>query len=158
MGECSASKEVVIAVQEAIEHMESSFDEDEVDDEKNLSPSLPGQLITLVGLYASCECLIALMKLADAKDAALPRLRLRRKTASETIRPLLSELEGVIKLAGACCSRDEGRALTTSVSHLVRNVAGWMKTIVDVTDEEILACQVSATCSIYPSADFKNTS
>lgn len=60
MGECSAPKEVIIAVQEAIEHVESSLDQDDIDEEKNLSRSLPNQIITLVGLYASCECLIML--------------------------------------------------------------------------------------------------
>jgi hypothetical protein len=56
MGECSPPKEVVIAVQEAIEHMQSSLNEDDVNYAQNHSSSLPSQLITLVGLYASCEC------------------------------------------------------------------------------------------------------
>lgn len=123
MGECSAPKEVIIAVQEAIEHVESSLDQDDIDEEKNLSRSLPNQIITLVGLYAS----------------SIPRLKLRRQAASDTIRPLLSELETTIRLAGARCSRDEGRGILSSVSHLVRDVAGWMNTVVDVTDEEISA-------------------
>jgi hypothetical protein len=148
MGECSPSKEVVIAVQEAIERVESSLNDDDVnDDEQNHLSSLPSQLITLVGLYASCECLIWSLKLAHA-DTAIPRLKLRRKKASETIRPLLSELEAAITLAGARSSRDEGRSLINGVSHLVRNVVGWMNTIVDITDEEILAGKVSSIFSL----------
>lgn len=79
------------------------------------------------------------------KNIAIPRLKLRRQAASDTIRPLLSELETTIRLAGARCSRDEGRGILSSVSHLVRDVAGWMNTVVDVTDEEISARKVSST-------------
>lgn len=59
MGKYSVSKEVVMAVQEAIERMESSLEEND-----DGSLSLPSQLITLVELYASCECLIMFLNLA----------------------------------------------------------------------------------------------
>jgi hypothetical protein len=59
MGKHSASKEVVMAVQEAIERVESS-----VEEEEEGSPSLPSQLITLVELYASCESLIVLLNIS----------------------------------------------------------------------------------------------
>jgi hypothetical protein len=67
MGEWSASKEVVIAVQEAIERMESSFDEDDVDDKIKLCRSLPSQLITLVELYASSKSLSISLKPAEER-------------------------------------------------------------------------------------------
>ena len=58
VGECSSSKELVIAVQEAIERVESSLDGDDVDEETTLARTLPSQLITLVELLTACGCFV----------------------------------------------------------------------------------------------------
>ena len=65
VGECCPSKEVVIAVQEAIEHVESSLNEEDTEEERKLSRTLPNQLITLVGLLTACEYFTTLIILAD---------------------------------------------------------------------------------------------
>jgi hypothetical protein len=49
---CSA-KEVIIAVQEALERIQSSFYSEDDDEEKRIS--VVGQLDSLISLYASCE-------------------------------------------------------------------------------------------------------
>jgi hypothetical protein len=65
--ECSSSKEVIIAVQEAIERVESSLDEEDAAEEPKLSRTLPSQLTILVGLLTACEYLTTLINLADAE-------------------------------------------------------------------------------------------
>jgi hypothetical protein len=73
---------------------------------------------------------------------AIPRMKLRQKTAFETVSPLIVELEGIIPLAGARSTREESRALIFGVSHLANRVVSWVKTRVDVKESEILACNV----------------
>ena len=56
LGEHGPAKEVAIAVQEAIEHLEALHDEsrgDENDGDDSIR-STPAQLTTLIQLYASC--------------------------------------------------------------------------------------------------------
>ena len=57
LGESCPAKEVIIAVQEAIERLVSVYDtgEDKFEVESNETLSVPTQLATLVGLYASCK-------------------------------------------------------------------------------------------------------
>ncbi|KAF5383056.1 hypothetical protein D9615_004947 [Tricholomella constricta] len=120
MGECSSAKEVVIAIQEAMERLESALEGDDENDELDTQTlSCSTQLTILVELYAAC----------------LPRLKLRRKSASETIKPLLSELESVVRLSGSRSSCEEGRALISSVSHLVTRLEAWSKQL--VTDDAV---------------------
>lgn len=56
LGEHCPAKEVAIAVQEAVEHLEALHDESrgEENDENDNIRSTPAQLITLIQLYASC--------------------------------------------------------------------------------------------------------
>ncbi|KAF8067892.1 hypothetical protein FPV67DRAFT_1163310 [Lyophyllum atratum] len=122
VGECGSAKEVVMAVQEAVERLASvceGDDEDEDDAGDGSTLSYPSQLTILVELYSAC----------------LPRLKLRRKTASETLRPLLLDLESVIQLASTRASQEEGRTLISSVSHLVNRLEVWSKAVGDSEDE-----------------------
>ncbi|GLB39205.1 putative uncharacterised protein family, YAP/Alf4/glomulin [Lyophyllum shimeji] len=128
MGECSSAKEVVMAIQEAIERMRAAYegeDEDEVGRGDQWTLSYPSQLTILVELYSAC----------------LPRLKPRRKTASETLRPLLLELESAIRLAGARSSREEGRALISAVSHLIYNSKAWAESAAEGVADEMTACK-----------------
>ncbi|RDB27543.1 hypothetical protein Hypma_003813 [Hypsizygus marmoreus] len=133
IGECCPAKEVIIAVQEAIEQLEISYDKDEEDengddDDTALNDlSRPGQLVTLVEVYSSC----------------IPRLKLRRKTASETISPLLLELESAIQLSGPRATREEGRNLVITISVLVNRVKAWAMATSNVGSDVILACNVA---------------
>ena len=53
-------------------------------------------------------------------------------------------------MASPRSSRDEGRGLLTSAAHLVRDVMGWVNTVVDVTEEEISACKVRFILPLPP--------
>ena len=58
LGEHGPAKEVAIAVQESVEHLEGLYDEsygDENDEDDNIR-SIPARLTTLIQLYASCVC------------------------------------------------------------------------------------------------------
>ncbi|KAJ6590716.1 hypothetical protein DFH09DRAFT_1140109 [Mycena vulgaris] len=125
IGECGSSKEIVIAVQEILERVENPLsldmdEEDEKEDDASESPS--DQLISLILLYSS----------------AIPRLKLRKKSPSETVRPLLSQLESAVNLAGSRLSRDQGRELIRTVSQLLLNTLSWAQGL-NSEDEE--ACQ-----------------
>ncbi|KAJ7487837.1 hypothetical protein FB451DRAFT_1225637 [Mycena latifolia] len=127
IGECGSSKEIVIAVQEILERVESALgldmdEEDEKQDATNANESPSDQLISLILLY----------------NAAIPRLKLRKKSPSETTRPLLSQMESTINYAGPRLSRDQGRELIRNVSQLSLNVQSWAAGL-DRTDAG--ACQ-----------------
>ncbi|KAJ7695342.1 hypothetical protein B0H17DRAFT_430746 [Mycena rosella] len=109
VGECGSPKEVVIAVQEILERVGIALDGDEEDDPKPTNESPSDQLISLILLY----------------NAAIPRLKLRKKPPSETIRPLLSQLESTINLAGSRLNRDQGREIIRTVSQLSLNSLSW---------------------------------
>ncbi|KAJ7509443.1 hypothetical protein B0H11DRAFT_1702278, partial [Mycena galericulata] len=124
IGECGSPKEVLIAVQESLERVDDSLslesEEDEDEDGSRESPS--NQLICLILLY----------------NSAIPRLKLRKKSPSETIRPLFSQLERPIQLASSRLSRDQGREIISSVSQLALNVASWAT---GLNTEDTAACQ-----------------
>lgn len=56
-GECSSAKEVVVAVQEAIERVEAGMSQDSDEDEpaKDERSSLANQLDVLISLYRACK-------------------------------------------------------------------------------------------------------
>ncbi|KAF9459714.1 hypothetical protein BDZ94DRAFT_990885 [Collybia nuda] len=124
MGECSSAKEVIIAVQESMEHIRASVQlEDEEDEGPNMKElSFPSQLNILIGLYTS----------------AVPRLKLRHKTAFETINPLLAELQEIIPSMVSRATCEEGRALITSVSQVLNNILKWITTSISIKDDESL--------------------
>lgn len=141
MGECSPPKEVLIAVQEAIERLESAYEDEDGDEDDGKDASVPDELVTLIELYSSCASPRLVSVLVISCSVGIPRLKLRRKTASETISPLCSDLESALHLCGGCSSRDQGRTLLVSVSHLVEKTATWSKSRDDKDD--IYACNVS---------------
>ncbi|CAA7268417.1 unnamed protein product [Cyclocybe aegerita] len=111
IGECGSAKEVVMTVQEAVERLAPSFDDPDDAGTSREEPSVRKvqQLVVLIDLYA----------------AAIPRIKLRRKSASETVEPLFSELDAVLKFARGEATRDEGRSLISGVSRLVQRVWTW---------------------------------
>lgn len=128
LGECSSSKEVVIAAQEATEQIRAALaaDEDEDGNQTTQTQSPSHQLVRLLTLYAAGmdSSFTALLWLIGT-IAAIPRLKLRKKSAFETIRPLMNELEKAINVAPAHATRNEGLHLITAVSQLVLCVAPW---------------------------------
>ena len=55
-------------------------------------------------------------------------MKLRRKSAPETLRPLLKELEKVIQLAVPILTTQEGRAIISGITVLCRKIAKWLET------------------------------
>lgn len=151
IGEHSSAKEVIIAVQEATERLESTMSKrlDDIDDEddddveeKYLAPS--SQLVSLVSLYSTCKVYLerpSWLVLSDS-STAIPRLTLRKKTASETLSPLLTQLKSVIHAAGGQCTRDEGRDVIRGVSRLIRNVLAWVRKSSHAKKDELSTCIV----------------
>ncbi|KAJ7727745.1 hypothetical protein B0H16DRAFT_249781 [Mycena metata] len=125
IGECGSAKEVVIAVQESLERVDSALnlemeEEEEHDDASRASPT--DQLISLISLYKS----------------AIPRLKLRKKSPSETIQPLLPQIESTIQLAGSRLTRSQGCEIISSVSNLSLSVLSWAT---GLDQENQAACQ-----------------
>jgi hypothetical protein len=73
---------------------------------------------------------------------ALRRLSLRNKTASETIRPFLSDLGTAIRLIPLQTVPSEGRNIIITVSSTIQNVLKWAKISADNNPEEVIRCKV----------------
>ncbi|KAF8341783.1 hypothetical protein F5887DRAFT_975970 [Amanita rubescens] len=115
-----SAKEVIISAQEALERLENT--EIQCDD-TYLSPF--DQLIILIDVYAS----------------AIPRLKLRRKTVSETLRPFVTDITKVTCAHGEACSIDQGRSLIQRICKLVRAVTSWAEAVTG-SSEERSSCNV----------------
>ncbi|KAK0487129.1 hypothetical protein IW261DRAFT_1446036 [Armillaria novae-zelandiae] len=122
MGRCCNAKEIVIGAQEAVERLDHLLADVDLDDEQ---VQLNGQLLTLVRMYA----------------AAIPRLKFRKKPASETLRPIVKELASAFRRAGAHSSRDEGRQIMEASADLVVKLDSWAKTQPDAQKDEIASCR-----------------
>lgn len=122
MGRCCNAKEIVIGVQEAVERLEHHLAGADLDDEQ-VQPNR--QLLTLVRMYAT----------------AIPRLKFRKKPASETLRPIVMELASAFRRAGPHSSRVEGRQIMEASADLVVKLDLWAKTQPDVQKDEIASCR-----------------
>ncbi|KAF7321675.1 hypothetical protein MKEN_00688900 [Mycena kentingensis (nom. inval.)] len=113
VGECGSAKEVVIAVQEALERVSRAFAAEEHEEGEQSTPA---------------ERLLLLIYLSSA---AIPRLKLRKKTPSDTLRPLLTQLERTLNLGGSQLSRTQGREVINGVSQLVESAFVWCQAFQD---------------------------
>lgn len=143
IGECSSAKEVLIAVQEILERVDTTLslemeeEEEEHDDASRASPT--DQLISLISLYNSgMPCFTAKAYLPTV-FTAIPRLKLRKKSPSETIQPLLPQIESTIQLAGSRLTRSQGCEIISGVSNLSLSVLSWATSL---SQEDSAACQV----------------
>ncbi|KAJ6484410.1 hypothetical protein C8R47DRAFT_554346 [Mycena vitilis] len=162
IGECGSAKEIVIAVQEILERLAISLemeDEEETEDAINESPA--DQLVSLIHLC----------------NSAIPRLKLRKKLPSETIRPLLSQIESTLQLSGPRLRREQGRRIISSISELSLEVLSWatglnaedsaackgiLKSLLDTTISEYSHCIQSSLAqrsfeSLYPRLTVRST-
>ncbi|KZP23532.1 hypothetical protein FIBSPDRAFT_1042955 [Athelia psychrophila] len=125
-GECSSAKEVVVAVQESVERVEAMLsagsDEDDAETDARRSPA--SQLDVLISLYT----------------ASIPRMKLRKKSASDTISPLMTDLEATVRLLSSRTAPDEGRALVDIVCSAVEAIHKWVISL-DGTPEDALKCK-----------------
>ena len=74
-------------------------------------------------------------------------MKLRRKTASETLKPLFEELERIIDLASQKITRDEGRSILVSVTRLAQAAGTWAEDMSATAPEDFAASKV---CHTYP--------
>ena len=74
---------------------------------------------------------------------ALPRLKLTKKTASETIHSIMHELNSAIQLAAAEACVKDGRDIIKEVSKMVIAVLVWVNATSNGNDDEIKLCKVS---------------
>ncbi|KAF9564517.1 hypothetical protein CPC08DRAFT_741429 [Agrocybe pediades] len=120
ISECGSAKEVIMAAQEIFEGLEQKLRDDEEtedlgkDENTNNARKMTAnppmtQLTTLVGVLT----------------AAIPRLKLRRKSASETIKPLFEELRTIVDMAVPKALKNETRVLLGNITDLVRRVGEW---------------------------------
>jgi len=141
IGECGSAKEVVMAVQEAAEKLECAFEEDsdgEDQDESRIGSPKPhrttsnvGQLKIMLELYASGEFHSVFTRFHSFRyySVAIPRTKLRRKSASETIQPLFKELEHILQISGSRASCQEAREIFSSTALLARSIPSWCATL-----------------------------
>ena len=59
---------------------------------------------------------------------AISRMKLRRKSAPDTLRPLLKELQKVIQLAVPILTTQEGRTIISGITVLCQKIAKWAET------------------------------
>ncbi|KAI0944793.1 hypothetical protein AcW1_001644 [Taiwanofungus camphoratus] len=114
MGQHCSAKEVVMAVQESVEMIQhaSQSEESEEDHENDREDlSVLRQMDRMLRLYA----------------AVISRLPLRKKTPSQIIQPLFSDMQSVILQAGCIASAEDGRTLIASISRSVVAVNEWIK-------------------------------
>ena len=148
IGDCGSPKEVVMAVQEAIEQLERLLDSDVAvgdnddrrsDDKegcqsiarKSKLNSTTTQLTILIDLYGSCKFCIGQSEcfLILKYTKAISRMKLRRKSAPDTLRPLLNQLQKAIQLTVPMLSTHEGRAIISGITVLCRKIAKWAETV-----------------------------
>ncbi|KZT10353.1 uncharacterized protein LAESUDRAFT_721690 [Laetiporus sulphureus 93-53] len=103
--QCSA-KEVVMATKEALEHLALSLDGDDETEAVPDTNSGATQLERGLRLYIR----------------SVPRLPKRKKSASEVLQPLVSELEALNMRIGGTASAEESRALISSASELATSI------------------------------------
>jgi len=73
-------------------------------------------------------------------------MKLRRKTASETLKPLFEELERIIDLASQRLTREEGRSILVSVTRLAQAAGTWAEDMTPATaPEDFAASKVCRT-------------
>lgn len=72
-------------------------------------------------------------------------MKLRRKSAPDTLRPLLNELEAVIRLAVPTLTTQEGRAIISGIAVLCQKVAKWADTVAGGEHEDTRISKVSSS-------------
>ncbi|EAU81517.1 hypothetical protein CC1G_10975 [Coprinopsis cinerea okayama7 len=129
LGECGPAKEVAIAAQEALERLRPRLDGDDEDP--------PVQtLLELIGLYTN----------------VIPRIKLRKKSALDTVKPYIGEIQEVIQLASHLLSTEQSRELLLSTSLFVERVYGWIESRDTSTSDAKVALKKLLFCSLSASA------
>ncbi|KJA26965.1 hypothetical protein HYPSUDRAFT_63726 [Hypholoma sublateritium FD-334 SS-4] len=121
IGNCSSAKEVVMTVQEAMERLERALEREDDDDEKDEAKDED-----VLHSRKQNSTIIQFLILIELYSSAIPRIKLRHKTASDTLRPLLDELENVASLASSHSTQNEACDILSSISKLSINIDKWV--------------------------------
>lgn len=76
---------------------------------------------------------------------AISRMKLRRKSAPDTLGPLLKELQNVIQLAVPILTTQEGRAIISGITVLCRKIAKWAETVAGGEHEDTRLSKVGSS-------------
>ncbi|KAJ3568098.1 hypothetical protein NP233_g5935 [Leucocoprinus birnbaumii] len=132
VGECSPAKEVMMAAQEEVEKVAERAG-DEEDDERT------GEAANDVAKTTWAE---RLTELLDIYRAVIPRLKLRKRSASDILRPLLSDLKRALEAVSYQAEQEESWNLLAAVEMMVNRVWRWAKDLPAVESEEVTKCQL----------------
>ena len=70
---------------------------------------------------------------------------MRRKSAPDTLRPLLKELQKVIQLAVPILTTEEGRAIISGITVLCRKIVKWTETVAGGEHEDTRLSKVGSS-------------
>ncbi|KAH9477682.1 hypothetical protein JR316_0009908 [Psilocybe cubensis] len=130
---CSA-KEVVMAVQEALERLEYSLDvESEHEEGHDITQRQGDSKYDLT--------LNQFIILIDTYTSAIPRLTLRRKSAADTLRPMCKELGSLIGSVTSKATRVQGLSVLSSIFSLVKEIGRWSDTLGQEKLDDLNACK-----------------
>ncbi|KAH7910146.1 hypothetical protein BJ138DRAFT_141100 [Hygrophoropsis aurantiaca] len=104
--DCSA-KEVVIAIQEALEQLKFAL---ESESDENDSERPVQQVINVISL----------------SSLSFPKLKLGKRTAYTIIAPVLSDLQFCVGSLGRSASKDQGRGLIYGTASLAKSLYSWV--------------------------------
>ncbi|KAI5115346.1 hypothetical protein M0805_008069 [Coniferiporia weirii] len=127
LGECGNAKETVIAVQESLERILHTLSGNEELEDEKIFIRLERSLLLYVG--------------------AIPRLKLRKKSASETLKPLLADLPSIIEKASPSFSRAEGENAIQLILRLLSCMITWSRNQGNETD--LIAVQALCKNTLY---------
>ncbi|XP_006455730.1 hypothetical protein AGABI2DRAFT_187913 [Agaricus bisporus var. bisporus H97] len=125
MGECSSAKEVIIAVQEETEKIINRLEEGEDDGWEDGDGSEKRKLLTMFSVCCS----------------AIKRLKLRKRTASETLQPLLSNLRRAMEAISVRVKSDDAKVLMGDIESMVSAMSKWVGNLPTIDDEESRKCR-----------------
>ncbi|KAF8805834.1 hypothetical protein BYT27DRAFT_7103611 [Phlegmacium glaucopus] len=125
IGECGPAKEVVMAVQEAVEHLEHILDSDNDNDDQRGDDSIqPARNFKLNSPTTQLTILI------DIYGSSISRMKMRRNSAPDILRPLLKDLQAVIQRAAPTMTTQEGRSIISGIAMLCQKTTRWAETVV----------------------------
>ena len=132
LAECGNAKETVISTQESLEHLAHELDaEDAV---ANVYIRLQRVLQLYIGGQSGFHKSLLRLDLTDCELIAIPRIKPRKRTASETLRPLLADVPTALERASGILSSREGRGIVQLLCTLINSVVGWANMQEDASD------------------------
>ena len=72
-------------------------------------------------------------------------MKLRRKSAPDTLRPLLKDLQAVIRLAVPTLTTQEGRAIISGIAVLCQKTSKWAETVAGGEHEDTRLSKVGSS-------------